>query len=168
MKYVIFGNPALCWMIAYQIKYISPNICTFVVYSDQEIDTYFEINKTFIDRLRFFGVSEDDFFLGCRWCENKYKEISNVVSLNDFLEVSDETYVLDTKKTVNYFKQRCEMVYKHWNPNENAESIIDRVYHVNKSLVNVAREKDIIDHLRVKDEIDEILVRGEVFIDMRI
>lgn len=168
MKYVIFGNPALCWLIAYQIKYISPNICTFVVYSDDEIDSHFEINKTFIDRLRFFGISEDDFFLGCQWSEKKYKERSNVITVNDFLEVSDETYVLDTKKTVNYFKQRCEMVYKHWNPQEDETSIIDRVYHVNKTLINVSRTNDVIDHIRVKNDDDEILVRGEAYIDVRL
>lgn len=166
MKYVIFGHPALCWLIAYQIKFISPNICVQVVYSNKDVDKCFEINKTFIDRLRFFGTEPSDFLLGCQWVEKSYFDKTNVITMKDFLEKSDETLVLDTKKTIHYFSDRCDMLYEYWNGDNN--DIIDKVYHVDKKVLDVIHfeeQPQAIDCLKLSDS---IVARGEVYIDMRL
>ena len=100
MKYVIFGNAALCWIIAYYLKSISPNILTFVICDDTQ--KYVTINKSLIDKLRFFGLDQRDFFLGCLWSEENYIEESNVITMENLLEKTEVTYTLDTQKTKKY------------------------------------------------------------------
>lgn len=163
MKYVIFGNAALCWIIAYYLKSISPNILTFVICDDTQ--KYFTINKSLIDKLRFFGLDQQDFFLGCLWSEENYIEESNIITMKNLLETTEVTYTLDTQKTKKYFEDKCEKVFKHWNYGEDPNSTVDRVHRVNKDLLEVVYEKSSINHLKLSEN---TVIKADIFIDMRI
>lgn len=164
MKYVIFGNSALCWIMAYYLKSISPNILTFVICDDTK--KCVTVNKGIIDRLRFFGIDQKDFFLGCLWSEESYIEKSNVITMESLLETSEKNYTFDTQKTTKFFQEKCEEVYKFWNPNEDKNLTVDRVHSVNKILNEIVYERQgIIDHLKLSEN---TIIKADVFIDMRI
>jgi len=163
MKYVIFGNSALCWILAYYLKSISPNILTFVICDDTE--KYVSVNKTVLDRLRFFGLDQKDFFLGCLWSEENYIKETNIITMKDLLETSEVTYTLDTQKTKNYFENKCEEVFKHWNPGEDVDHVVDRVHCVDKKLIEVVYKGSLVNHLKLHDD---TIIKADVFIDMRI
>jgi len=163
MKYVIFGNSALCWMMAFYLKSISPNILTFIIGSKDD-EKYVSINKSIIDRLKFFGIDQKDFFLGCLWSEENYSERSNVITLDDLLETSDISYTLDTEKTTKYFQEKCEEVFRRWNP-DGKNIIVDRVHKVNAHLLETVYASDgVIEHLKLSEN---SVVRADIFIDVR-
>ena len=163
MKYVIFGNPALCWLMSYYLKSISPNILIFVTYDDKD-EKCVEVNKSLIDKLKFFGFNQKDFFLGCLYSEDKYTEPTNVITMDDLLEISDVSYTLDVEKTTSYFQSKCEEVYRRWNENDDPSSMVDRVHVTQTILEGVVYDGSKVSHLELSEH---AMIIADVFIDMR-